>query len=149
MSRRLKRTAVVLVVLFAAAQLIRPGRSNPATDPTSTIEAHAGTASELVAVLDRACGDCHSNATVWPSYAQIAPLSWVMTYAVAEGRKRVNFSEWAAYPPERQRALLLASCQAASAGTMPGTAWTLLHPDAQLSVQDVATICAAAREEKP
>jgi hypothetical protein len=30
MSRRLKQAAVVLVVLFAAAQLVRPERANPA-----------------------------------------------------------------------------------------------------------------------
>ena len=66
MSRRLKQVAVVFVVVFAAAQLIRPERANPTTDSNRTIQAHAGTASRLAAVLDRACGDCHSNKTVWP-----------------------------------------------------------------------------------
>jgi hypothetical protein len=68
-----------------------------------------------------------------------------MAYGVAEGRKAVNFSEWAAYPPEVQRMLLAASCQDASTGKMPGRPWTLLHPEAQLSAQDVETICAAPR----
>ena len=92
MSRRLKQAAVVFVIALAAAQLVRPDRTNPATDPSRTIGAHAGTASELVAVLDRACGDCHSNDTVWPWYTQIAPASWLMAYGVKEGRKAVNFS---------------------------------------------------------
>jgi hypothetical protein len=70
-----------------------------------------GTSSELVAVLNRACNDCHSNVTVWPWYTEIAPLSWLMAYGVKEGRKAVNFSEWAAYPPEGQRILLAESCQ--------------------------------------
>jgi hypothetical protein len=61
----------------------------------------------FVAVLDRSCGDCHSNRTAWPWYTQIAPVSWVMAYGVGEGRKAVNFSEWGSYPPEKQRALLL------------------------------------------
>ncbi len=145
MSRRLKQAAVVFVVVFAAAQLIRPERTNPATDASGTIKAHMGTASELVAVLDRACSDCHSNATVWPWYTQIAPLSWLMAYGVKEGRKAVNFSEWAAYVPERQRNLLVESCQDASNGKMPGLPYTLLNPEARLSAQDVQTICAAAR----
>jgi len=144
-SRRLMQAAVVLIVVFAAAQLVRPSRANPATDPSRTIRAHAGTASGLGAVLDRSCRDCHSNETVWPSYTQIAPLSWLMAYAVAEGRKAVNFSEWAAYSPAQQRTLLTASCHDASEGKMPGGYWTLLHPEAQLSAQDVETICAAAR----
>ena len=145
MSRRLKQVAVVFVVVLAAAQLIRPERANPATDGSRTIQAHWGTASRLVAVLDRACSDCHSNHTVWPWYTHIAPVSWLMAYGVAEGRKAVNFSEWAAYPPEQQRKLLVKSCQDTSEGKMPGP-YTLLHPEAQLSAQDVETICAAARQ---
>ena len=31
-----------------------------------------GKTSPLVAVLDRSCGDCHSNNTVWPWYTEIA-----------------------------------------------------------------------------
>jgi len=145
MSRRLKQAAVAFVVVFAAAQLVRPERANPATDVSRTIQAHAGTTSGLVAVLDRACRDCHSNATVWPWYTQIAPASWLMAYGVTEGRKAVNFSEWAAYPPEAQRTLLSASCQDVSDGKMPGP-YTLLHPEMRVSVQDIETICAAARQ---
>ena len=145
MSRRLQRAVIAVVVVFAAAQLVRPGRANPATTESRTIRAKLGAASGLVAVLDRACHDCHSNSTVWPWYTQIAPVSWLMAYAVKQGRQAVNFSEWAAYPPERQRTLLGEACRDASAGTMPGGAWTRLHPEARLSAQDVETICAAAR----
>ena len=144
MSRRLKQAAIVIVVVFAAAQLVRPERTNPATDVSRTIQAHMGTASGLVPVLDRACSDCHSNATVWPWYTEIAPTSWLMAQAVREGRKAVNFSEWATYPPEAQRALPSASCQDVSDGKMPG-AYTLPRPETRLSAQDVETICAAAR----
>ena len=148
MSRRLKQAAVVFIVLFAVAQLIRPQRANPATDVSHTIQSQIGSASGLVAVLDRACRDCHSNGTVWPWYTQIAPLSWLMAYGVREGRRAVNFSEWAAYPPELQRALLSASCQDASEGKMPG-AYTLVRPETRLSAQDVETICAASRQAEP
>jgi Haem-binding domain len=145
MSKRLKQAAVVLVVVFAAAQLVRPGRVNPPTDVSRTIQAHGETASGLGAVLDRSCGDCHSNATVWPWYTQIAPVSWLMAYGVSKGRKAVNFSEWAAYEPEQQRVLLIESCQDVSQGRMPGP-YTLLHPEMRLSTQDIETICAAARQ---
>jgi hypothetical protein len=144
--RRLKQAAIVFVVVVAAAQLVRPERANPPTDPSRTIRAHVGNASALPAVLDRACGECHSNNTVWPSYAEIAPLSWVLARAVAEGRNAVNYSEWGAYSPGQQRTLLAASCDDASTGRMPGGAWTLLHPEARLSSQDIETICAAARQ---
>ena len=145
MNRRLKQAAVVFVFVFAAAQFVRPERANPATDVGRTIQAHAGTTSGLVAVLDRACNDCHSNETVWSRYTQIAPVSWLIASGVSQGRKAVNFSEWAEYSPERQRMLLVQSCQDASAGKMPGRPYTMLRPDARLSNEDVATICAASQ----
>src|ERR1051326_4309651 len=143
MSRRLKKAVVVAAVVFAAAQFVRPGRANPVTDPSRTIQFHAGTSSALAAVLDRSCHDCHSNRTVWPWYTEVAPLSWLMAYAVKDGRQVVNFSEWAAYPPDRQQRLLAGWCKATSQGTMPGSAWTWLRPETRLSGQDVDTICAA------
>ena len=145
MGRRLKWAAVAVVAVLAAAQLIRPERTNPPTDEGRTIQAHAATASGLAAVLDRSCSDCHSNATVWPWYTEIAPLSWLMVYSVNEGRKVVNFSEWGSYQPERQQKLLSASCQTASEGKMPGP-YTLVRPETKLSSQDIETICTAARQ---
>jgi hypothetical protein len=76
----------------------------------------------------------------------VAPFSWVWAYAVAEGRKAVNFSEWTAYAPERQRQLLAASCRDVTEGKMPGWPYTMLHPQARLSPVDVASVCAAARQ---
>ena len=146
MSRRLTYAAIGFVVVFAAAQLVSPDRTNPATDSSRAIESNPRMAAGLVTVLDRSCRDCHSNKTVWPWYTRIAPLSWVMGYAVAEGRRAVNFSEWGAYPPERQRMLLAASCRDAATTKMPGREWTLLHPEARLSPQDIETICAASRQ---
>lgn len=144
MSRRLKQAAVVFVVVFAGAQFVRPERTSPPTDPGRTIQAALGTTSALPRILDRSCGDCHSNSTVSSWYAQVAPLSWLMAHTVTEGRKAVNFSDWAAYPPDVQRTLLSASCDDATRGTMPGP-YTVFRPEAKLSSEDIETICAAAR----
>jgi len=145
MGRRVMQAGVLIVTLFAAAQLIRPNRTNPPTDPDRTIQAHAGTPRELAVVLERSCRDCHSNNTVWRWYTQIAPLSWLMARGVDEGRKAVNFSDWASYPPDVQRTLLSVSCQDATNGKMPGP-YTLVRPETKLSLQDIETICAAARQ---
>ena len=143
MSKQAKWGAVLGVVLVAACRL-DPRRANPTTDSSRTIQAQADTPTALVAVLDRACGECHSSGTAGSWYTQIPPMSWVMAYGAAQGRKAVDFSEWAAYPPELQRQLLVASCRDVSGGRMPGRAYTLLHPEARLSAADIETICAAA-----
>src|SRR5262245_16233416 len=142
--RKLTQAALVLIIVFAAAQFVRPVRANPAIDASRTIQADAGMPGGLGAILDRSCRDCHSNATVWPRAAQVAPLSWLMSSAVAKGRSSVNFSEWTSYSPEQQRLLLSASCREATAGRMPGL-YTMFQPETRLSKEDIATICAAAR----
>ena len=145
MNRTLKRIGVVFIVVFAAAQFLRPDRTNPATVAGHTIQAQTGAAGRIASILNRSCRDCHSNDTVWPSYSRIAPVSWLMTYGVAKGRRAVNFSEWGAYPPDVQRMMLAASCEDVTTGKMPGP-YTLLRPETRLSPQDVQAICAAARQ---
>jgi hypothetical protein len=71
-----------------------------------------------------------------------------MARGVAEGRKAVNFSEWAAYQPDVQRTLLSLSCEDATNGRMPGP-YTFVRPETRLSPQDIETICAAARRGDP
>ena len=44
--------------------------------------------------FSRACGDCHSNETIWPSYSNVAPVSWLVQHDVEHGRKMFNVSEW-------------------------------------------------------
>jgi hypothetical protein len=67
-----------------------------------------------------------------------------MTSAVSEGRKAVNFSDWTAYSREQRRDLLVASCEDAREGTMPGS-YARLRPETRLSARGIETICAAAR----
>jgi hypothetical protein len=79
MRRRLKHVAVVFITVFATAQLVRPERTNPATDASRTIQAH-GRPSELVAnhdayqleLLDISCPDSLVPLPVgWVSYAAL------------------------------------------------------------------------------
>jgi hypothetical protein len=144
MRTRWTRVGIAFIALFVVAQVARPDRTNPTTDPGRSIQAHLGNSSGVGAVLDRSCGDCHSNQTEWRWYTNVAPTSWLMAYAVKEGRRAVNFSEWAGYSQEQQRALLAASCTDATDGKMPG-AYAWIRPETRLSPGDIMTICAAAR----
>ena len=55
---------------------------------------------ETRALAKRACFDCHSNETVWPIYSRVAPVSWLVTRHVVEGREKLNFSEWGTAPAQ-------------------------------------------------
>ena len=72
---------VALVAAFAASQLIRPDGTNLKTDPTRTIQATLAASSSLGPVLDRACGECHSNtmSSLW--YTRVTPFSFLIARA--------------------------------------------------------------------
>lgn len=134
-----------LVTAAAATQCVRPHHSTSTADPGHTIRAQLAASNGLDSVLDRACGDCHSNTMSSGWYTRVPPFSAVIARGASEGRKAVNFAEWSAYSPEQRRAFLVASCADAKNGRMPMSAYLRLRPDAKLSAQDVATICGASR----
>jgi hypothetical protein len=134
-----------LAAVLASAQLVQPESPKLRTEPSHTIQATLPASSALGPVLERACGDCHSNTPPSGWYARVSPLSFIIARGASEGRMAVNFSEWTGYASERKRALLLASCADARSGRMPVAAYTRLRPEAKLSAQDVETICEASR----
>jgi mono/diheme cytochrome c family protein len=89
--RRAHGLGIALLGLLAALQLVPYGRGH--TNPAARVEPRwDGPATRALAV--RACYDCHSNETVWPWYSHVAPVSWLTQRDVAEGRRKLNFSEW-------------------------------------------------------
>ncbi|HKV25804.1 MAG TPA: heme-binding domain-containing protein [Candidatus Acidoferrum sp.] len=141
MKNRIKRLLLILVVLAAGSQLIRPTKTNPPIDPQREIHANLPLDSAASGVLSRACNDCHSNRTVWPWYSHVAPSSWLVVSDVNRGRKAMNLSEWSAYSAEAQQKHLAEMCKEVTEGEMPGLPYTLLHPEARLSSADRAALC--------
>ena len=140
-------TSVVALLLI---QLLPSGRSNPPVVQAQTIERTLTVPADVKAILDRSCKNCHSNETVWPWYAHVAPASWLLVMDVNHAREEMNFSEWGVENVDAQRDSLLEICRKVKAGAMPLRSYTILHRDAVLTPADVATLCTwsdAARRE--
>jgi len=97
---------------------------------------------EVGAILDRACKDCHSNQTYVPWYGYVAPMSWMVSQHVNQGREMLNFSDWDSRQPTANEMEEL--CDAVSSGSMPLRSYTLIHRKAILSKRDVDAICKLA-----
>ena len=147
MLKILKFSAILLALVFAGVQFVRPARSNPPEVAGRGLEAHARLTPEVETVLRRSCMDCHSNRTEWPWYSQVAPASWLVVDHVNHGRKELNFSDWARLERDEATFMLGLMCKEAQAGSMPMPSYTLLHRDARLSGDDVKTLCDWARAE--
>ena len=147
----LKRSLLILLVLAAASQLIRPARTNPPLNPQREIHATLPVDSVASGVISRACNDCHSSRTVWPWYSHVAPSSWLVVSDVNRGRKAMNFSDWSSYSAEAQQKHLTKLCKEVTEGEMPGLPYTLLHPEARLTSADRAALCSLsnATGQKP
>lgn len=141
MKKWIKRSSMVLIAIVVVMQVVRPVRTNPASEPSQHIQAVLPIHPEVAATFARSCNDCHSNNTVWPWYSNVAPVSWLLANDVKEGRNDLNFSTWGAYDREKQQKLLGEICEQVKEGEMPGTPYTLLHPKARLNDADRRTIC--------
>lgn len=140
MSKWLK-VGLVLAAVLLVIQAIRPNRTNPRSDPRMHILATMTVPQNVDAILNRSCGDCHTNETIWPWYSRLAPVSWLVSYDVATGRKALNFSEWKKRDPSKTRETLDEVCKEITDGEMPGFSYRMMHPEARLTGADVEAVC--------
>jgi len=137
MNERTKRWAVLLGAgagAFLCLQFVRPALANPPV--TSDIEIPP----QVKSVLQRACYDCHSNETHLAWFDRVSPAIWLVAKHVKEGRAVMNFSEWDHLNQGQQTGKLFESLNQMAFGTMPPSEYTMLHPAAKLSDQDLAVL---------
>jgi len=140
---RVKILVTVLVALFLIAQFVQPKRTNPPVVPSRSLQAHVPVPQNVLAILNRACADCHSSQTVWPWYSHVAPISWVVVDDVKTGRSHINFQDWEAQENPKEAAEHLSLiCKEVREKGMPLLSYRLLHKESRLSSQEIDTICA-------
>ncbi|MBP7601731.1 MAG: heme-binding domain-containing protein [Thermoflexales bacterium] len=138
--RALGASALLGVVALVAAQLVPVSRTNP---PVRT--AIAWDSAQTRDLAYRACMDCHSNETVYPWYASVAPGSWLLASHVATARGDLNLSELDALPAFRRANLGQDMGMRIRNGTMPPADYTLMHPSAVLSEAEKQQLIAGLR----
>ena len=136
-----RRVALGVIVAAVLIQLYRPARTNPPIDPKQEITAVMPVDPAVQTVVNRSCNNCHSNRTVWPSYSQVAPISWGVASDVSDGRRHMNFSEWGTYPSYKQKDLLDKACKLVMQHDMPPFTYNLVHRDAGLSQAERDALC--------
>ena len=141
---RIRKGLKIAFFIFAAvvilAQFIRINKSNP------PIRSEISAGPSIQPVLQRVCYNCHSNATVWPWYSNVAPVSWLVGNDVHEGRQHLNFSEWGTYDSGTQSHKLHGIAEEVAAGDMPPWYYSLVHREARLSSSERSWILAWTSE---
>jgi len=134
MKRRTTWIVGGLLALFVAIQFVPINTTNP------PVEADLNAPTEVKAILERSCYDCHSNQTRWPWYSRVAPVSWLMAHDVTEGREHINFSEWHRLRTKDQVEAMEEMWEEVKEGEMPLWFYLPMHPEARISQADRAVL---------
>ena len=138
---RWKSLSLASLGLLVAIQFIHPATTNPPVQPDQEIATVLRVNTGIQAILRRSCDDCHSNRTVWPWYSHVAPVSWLVTSDVYDGRRRMNFSEWGTYAATKSSNLLSKICKKVQDGAMPPLQYLPMHLISRLTQADEQQIC--------
>ena len=120
------------MVALALMQFYRPAK-NDSNKMDNDISKSYAVSQDVKTILAKACNDCHSNNTVYPWYANIQPVNWWLNDHVEEGKRKLNFDEFATYPYYRQYHKLEEVIEEVEEGEMPLSSYTIIHGNAKLS----------------
>lgn len=142
---------IASLVTATGLQFVGPARpENRALDAAQDMHAFVQVPSDVEAILQKGCVNCHTNQTAWPWYARFAPVSWLANQDVARGREVFNMSEWGkrySAKPAVGATMLVSGCASMQAGRMPLPQYRLMHPDAKLSPPELERFCGWAKTE--
>src|SRR5207302_8963563 len=135
--KRLQIALLCLLVLALASFASRPAIVKGS--PSALLEG-AQVPPAVFATVDRACRDCHSEATRYPWYSYVAPVSFLIGHDVTDGRRHLNLSRWKELPLVRRQRSLSDIANQVTSREMPLSFYTMLHTDAKLSQADINRI---------
>ncbi|MDO8995722.1 heme-binding domain-containing protein [Sediminibacterium sp.] len=128
----LKKLLLVLFVILLVLQAFRPEK-NTSANKENDISSLYPVPDNVEQILVKACNDCHSNSTVYPWYAEVQPIAWWLDDHVKDGKKHLNFNEFASYRLAKQFHKLEEVFDEVKGGEMPLESYTVVHRDANLT----------------
>jgi Haem-binding domain len=129
----LKRTFQILLLIFVVIQFIRPAKNRADGISNNDISKIYAVPAEVGSILKTSCYDCHSNNTVYPWYAEVQPVAWWLNDHIVDGKKHLNFSEFAGYSLRKQYHKLEETDEMIKNGAMPLNSYLWIHNNASLS----------------
>jgi cytochrome c len=140
---------VCVVMLLMALSFMHPfGNPREVTAPSDHLLAGAQISEPLRKLVERKCGNCHSEAVDWPFYSRVAPVSWLLEHDVLEAREHMNLSRWDTYSNQAKSDLLSRLAAKARSGEMPPARYTAIHGDSKLLSKERDSLYDWARAER-
>ncbi|GAB0155584.1 heme-binding domain-containing protein [Chryseobacterium sp. Alg-005] len=131
--KNLKQIVFWSLAGFAIIQFIPVDRVNKPLNHKINFTDSKKTPEKIKRLIKGACYDCHSDETIYPKYAYIAPVSWSVKSHINEGREHLNFSVWETYNKDLKTNMLTKSIQTIQNKTMPMPGYVVYHQEANLT----------------
>lgn len=126
----------IILLIIVVSQLIPIDKPEINEDKSNDLVTNNEIPENIANLLKTSCYDCHSNQTVYPWYANVAPVSWLVVYDVKLGREELNFSEWETLSKMDKAKLLDDISEKVEEGEMPMPIYFVMHSNAKLSDKD-------------
>jgi len=132
-----KKTIVWIIVIVAIViQFIPSGRPDVVQDNPNDLILNNSVPDSVKNILRTSCYDCHSNETVYPWYAYVAPVSWLVSRDIRKGHEKLNFSEWENHDKIKKAEYLDSMSDALENEEMPLPIYLLMHANAKLTPEE-------------
>ena len=124
----MKKILLFSLVFFALIQVFQTDKTQQKMDENLEVKA----SSEVMDILETSCYDCHSQKTKWPTYSYVAPISWVVSSNVHNGRKALDFSNWVDIDKKIKIERLERFKKLINNSMMPKSGYLIFHSEAKL-----------------
>lgn len=137
----MKKGTIVLVSVilgFIALQFIRPNYKEFELDRKPLVLQSVPKA--INDILENSCFNCHSSSPDLAWYDKITPINFVVNSHIKKGSALLNFSKWDSLSDAKRKGILYYSLNKIMAGEMPLPSYSMVHPSARISEEQMAII---------
>jgi len=135
-----KKILAILLILLIIVQFFHPKKNETVASPANSIAAVFAVPDNVKKILAVSCNDCHSGQTAYPWYSKVQPVDWWLNNHIIEGKKELNFDEFASYRPRRQYKKMEEIIKQVKEDEMPLNSYTWIHKDAILTADQKQTL---------
>lgn len=122
---------IVALIALVVIQFVRPEKNQAGYQVVAAFESETKPSPMVADILKTNCYDCHSNHTIYPWYAEIAPVSYWLADHIEHGKEEFNVSAWESYSVKKKDHKLEELIEMVEEGEMPLNSYTWLHGDLQ------------------
>jgi len=144
-----KWVLLILAVAVIIMQFIRPEKNISKESSPIAMAQHFPVPQTIQSMFQRSCNDCHTNSTVYPWYAEVQPFGWWLNKHIRDGKRGLNFDEFAGYRLMKQYRRFNDIVEQVQEDKMPLPSYLIAHGYARLTPDEKTELvgwCTAMRD---